>query len=210
MLLKEEITVLANNQSKAQRKPVFGVAINDSPYMSELTIDGKRVFCPAQRAWRDMLRRCFDLKYHKKFPTYAGCKPCQEWLFFSGFLKWWKVNHKDGLQLDKDIIGNGKIYSPDTCVYIPSWINVFNSDCAASRGEYKIGVSFDSRIGKFSASCSKGILGGNGRIGYFPTEEDAHKAWKSTKIEMAKSLKNRMDDIDKRIYPSIINKIKGR
>jgi hypothetical protein len=206
----KEIIVPANNQSKAQRKPVFGVAINDSPYMSELTINGKRVFCPAQRSWRDMLRRCFDSSYQEKFPTYQGCKPCSDWLFFSEFLKWWKENHIDGYHLDKDIIGCGKLYSPDNCIYVPSWINTFNTDSKSSRGEYKIGVSFDEKVGMFSSSCSQTILGGSGRIGYFPTEEEAYLAWKAKKIEITKSLKKRMDDVDLRIYTSIINTIKGK
>ena len=197
--MSEAIKKPANAQSLGSRTAVFGVAINDSPYLSEVKIGGKRVFCPAQRAWRDMLRRCFDAAYQEKYPTYKGCKVCDEWMVFTGFLSWWEKNKKDGYQLDKDLIGNGKIYSPSTCVYVPPWLNSFLNDCAGAGSETHVGV-FRRESGRYQANCSQTILGGPQFIGSFDTEQEAIEAWKGRKLSIAFNLKSSMDEIDERIY----------
>ena len=37
--------------------------------------------------WHSMLCRCYDEKYHKKYPTYKNCYVCDRWLKLSNFLK---------------------------------------------------------------------------------------------------------------------------
>lgn len=203
MQSKTQIKVPANNQSIAQRGMVFGVAVNDSPYLSEITIEGKRHLCPAQRAWRDMLRRCFDKSYQDKYPTYAGCQPCGDWLYFSNFMKWWDKNYSYGYHLDKDLIGNGKEYSPETCLYIPPWLNSFLSDCGNINKDKKIGA-FKRDSGRYRSICSNTILGGLNSLGTFDTEEEAFNAWKVMKLDIAIKLKPKMDEIDPRIYPRVV------
>ena len=203
MQAEKSIKVPANNQSIAQRGMVFGVAVNDSPYLTEVTIDGKRHLCPAQRAWRDMLRRCFDDGYQERFPTYKGCKPCNEWLHFSNFLLWWEENNKKGYQLDKDLIGDGKTYSPETCVYIPSWLNVFIQSAASKDNKLSTGA-YQRKSGRYMAICANSIDGGLSHLGTFDTEHDAHLAWKNKKLEYALALKPKMDAIDSRIYNRVV------
>ena len=43
--------------------------------------------------WISMLTRCYDSKYHEKYPTYIGCKVCDEWLNFQNFAEWYYDNH---------------------------------------------------------------------------------------------------------------------
>lgn len=77
--------------------------------------------------WISMLNRCYSEKCQKRQPTYIGCKVCEEWHNYQNFAKWFNENHpKDGkaYQLDKDIIGNGKEYSPDNCVFVTCKENV--------------------------------------------------------------------------------------
>lgn len=68
----------------------------------------------------------------KKKPSYIGVKVCDEWKYFSNFKKWFDENYRWDLvekdimvELDKDLFSddNGKIYIPDTCIFLPRKIN---------------------------------------------------------------------------------------
>lgn len=84
--------------------------------------------------WKGMLKRCYDKKWHEKYPTYKDCSVCDRWLVFANFLEdlpliegyeFWRDNPKQRIALDKDskIEGN-KIYSLDTCCFISNSDNV--------------------------------------------------------------------------------------
>jgi len=47
--MKEFIEVPASRASLAQRKPAYGIGINDADYMTEQNINGKKVRCPYYR-----------------------------------------------------------------------------------------------------------------------------------------------------------------
>lgn len=90
---------------------VYGVGIDDSPEGAE---DAAHV------AWVAMIKRV----YHNPLPTYVGCSVDPSWHLYSGFKQWFDLSHVVGYQLDKDILQPGnKIYSPDTCVFVPHFIN---------------------------------------------------------------------------------------
>lgn len=182
---------------------VYGVGVNDADYVFDTTINGRRVRCPAYRSWMRMLTRCYSEKFHHRSPTYAGVKVCDEWLSFMAFRKWWVENHVDGWQLDKDLLSDNRIYSPEVCIFVPSWLNTFTIDSGAARGEWPIGVSFDRRGRKFESRC-RHPFGKNEYLGLFSTPDEAHAAWLARKLEIAHELKNRMDDIDTRIFQRII------
>ena len=64
--------------------------------------------------------------------SYKGVEVCEEWYNFQNFAEWCEtqkfLNAKDvkgkSYQLDKDILVKGnKIYSPDTCCFVPPEIN---------------------------------------------------------------------------------------
>jgi hypothetical protein len=193
----------ANALSIAKRRPVLGVGINDSDYMAEIRVNGKRVVCPAYRAWKHILRRCYCKKFLSENPTYKGVSVCNEWLFFSGFMKWFDKNHKPGYQIDKDLLTDSKVYGPDSCIYVPRWLNDFTEDHGRARGEFKIGVTRHRDKGGLLSACSN-PFGGPSYIGVFNDEEEAHKAWKSKKLEYALALKPKMDEIDERIYHRVV------
>lgn len=80
-------------------------------------------------SWRAMISRCTNPK-DQAFHYYGGrgVTVCKEWLnSFESFLKWSKKNGwKKGLQIDKDINGNGLLYSPDTCKWVTAKENNSN------------------------------------------------------------------------------------
>ena len=88
------------------------------------------------RIWYNLLTRCYNKNHsHYKFYGAKGVEVCNEWLNFQNFAAWyeeqskWNTNNYK-LELDKDILCNifhleTKIYSPDTCLLIPSELNSY-------------------------------------------------------------------------------------
>ena len=186
---------------------VFGFGVNDSDYLVSPVINGKQVRCPAYRSWCDMLRRAREEKFQQKHKTYIGVTVCDEWRSFMAFREWWLDNHVDGWHLDKDIIGNGKEYSKYKCIYVPSWLNCFLINNGARRGDFPLGVSFAKRHKKYASDCRNPLTGSGFRVGYFDSANEAHEAWVRKKISFAYELKSRIEDIDARIFPRVIEVI---
>ena len=159
-----------------------GVGVNDAEYAISATIDGVEVNCPYYKTWRNMLKRCYNSKYKEKYPTYKGCKVCDEWLIFSNFKKWMEKQDWKGKQLDKDIMNKGnKVYSDANCIFVTEAINNLILNNNSSRGKYKTGVSYIRSSGKYRAKCN--IKGKSEHIGCFDAEEDAYIAYKKRKNE---------------------------
>lgn len=185
------------------KKLVCGVGNNDADYAVNIRIGGKRGMCPAYRAWTSMLNRVYNSKFHERQPTYIDTNVCEAWKSFMNFRVWWLDHYVVGYQLDKDIISDDNLYSPETCIYIPSWLNKFTTNSGAARGELPVGVSYHKPSGKYAAQCSH-PFGEYEYLGYYSDAEQAHQAWRNRKLKIAAELKSKMDDIDVRIYPRII------
>lgn len=76
---------------------------------------------PIIRSYNMMMNRC----YNKNDPNYhlyggAGVLVCEEWNRHPEVFKKWSLNNGWGenLELDKDIKGNGILYSPATCMWV--------------------------------------------------------------------------------------------
>lgn len=149
--------------------------------------------------WRQMLRRCYDRKAQEKRPTYIGCSVDERWHDFQDFADWY-VNHEYygfGYQLDKDVLTpNNKIYSPETCCFVPSEINNLLLDRSNFRGEHPQGVSLCRTTGKYFAQIA--INSNNKKIGAFLCPNEAHQAYVVAKEayvkEKAIEWKDRIED----------------
>lgn len=86
-------------------------------------------------------------------------------------------------ELDKDLIGNGKLYSPENCVFVSRALNGFFTDCGASRGEHPIGVYWVKRDKTYRAQVE--INGKRKNLGSFANPDDAHEVWLKAKLEIA-------------------------
>lgn len=137
------------------------------------------------RKWKSMLNRCYSVYYHKNKPTYIDCKVCDEWHIFSNFKKWFDANYIEGCHLDKDILVKGnKLYSPDTCCFIPAQINSLFTKRNKDRGTLPIGVALHDS--KYQAHfCGRGKLN---HLGTFDTPEEAFYAYKKAKEQYIKEL----------------------
>lgn len=182
-------------------KLVHGQGIND---IGGLDNENLKI---AYSSWKEMLRRCYSKKFLETNKTYEKCNVSDEWMYFSNFLKFFNEEYKEGSQLDKDILIKGnKLYSKNTCCFVPPKINSIIETSKKIRGKHLIGVYYDKSKNKFRAFCS--IDNKAKCLGNFDTEIDAfycYKTFKENHIkEIAKNYyKNNM--ISEKIYNALLN-----
>lgn len=108
-------------------------------------------------SWRGILRRCYDEKSWVKNPTYKDVKVCEEWLCFEVYEIWYNTNVVVGYHVDKDFTVVGcKLYSPETCVFIPPHINAIIGKKKITSKLLPVGVSHHSRDKIYNAKCWDG------------------------------------------------------
>ena len=148
------------------------------------------------KTWNNMLRRCYDKKYHEKYPTYIGCEVSEDFHNFQNFAKWYYNNYYEvegeRMHLDKDILCKGnKIYSPETCIFVPERINSLFTKCDRSRGESVIGTTL-TKNGKYRVSCNliNTVTGEPKRkhLGYYETQEKGFEVYKQFKENYIKQI----------------------
>lgn len=75
--------------------------------------------------WEGMLDRCYNESSTRSRATYTDCSVAPCWHRYSDFKVWFDKNCIAGYQLDKDILIPGnRVYSPDTCCFVPPYINM--------------------------------------------------------------------------------------
>ena len=123
--LKAEAIAIAQEKRVARRMTpsVQGVGF--------LGIGDYKASSPFYRIWADMFRRCYDLPWQKKFPTYKGCSVDPRWHNFQTFcddfpyIEGYQLWKESGADLDKDIKFPGnKIYSLQACKFVTREENV--------------------------------------------------------------------------------------
>ena len=164
-------------------KLVCGIGFN-SKGEYKTYLNGKRAYT----TWYNMIRRCYDPEYHEKRPTYLDCHVCDEWLDYQCFAQWYEnqtYNHK-GYEIDKDLLmPKNKIYSPETCCFVPSQLNSLLVDCGSVRGEYPQGVSFDRIAKGFQAHIN--FNGKRKKLGCFDDPKEAYQVYKAAKERHVKN-----------------------
>lgn len=187
-------------------KKVYGVGINDADYVVELkeTLgydeSGRQLrkviwSCPFYVRWKDMLKRCYNLKFLLKHPSYSECTTVPEWHYFSTFRSWMVEQDWEGKDLDKDILFPGnKVYSPQTCVFVDAKVNRFLLERQKLRGEFPIGVSYHMKDNNYMGRCRDIVSGKQKYLGSYETPEEAHQAWLTFKLDQAKILASQQAD----------------
>ena len=141
--------------------------------------------------WHGMLKRCYDPKLHKKESTYKGCTVEEYLLNFQHMGEWINRNYYEipgeKMCLDKDILCKGnKIYSRETCVFVPQRINLLFTKRDNDRGNSPIGTTPNSS-GNYIARCNNGY-GGRDCLGTYLTEEEAFQVYKQYKENVIKEV----------------------
>lgn len=188
---------------KKARRPVYGVGINDAEFST-----GRNEYrTPSYALWRSILNRCYG-SISKKCLYYANCSVCEEWKTYSLFKKFYDQNYVKGYHIDKDILKRGnKVYSPETCCFVPPEINTLIVKHDATRGDLPIGVSrLSNNPHRYRAIVR--IYGRYITIGNYDTPEEAFAAYKSAKEahiqEMATQYFNE-GKITEKVYNALMN-----
>ena len=159
----------------------------------------------AYQAWSNMLTRGYSEKYKNERTTYKDVTVCEEWHNFQNFAKWFEENYIEGWHLDKDIIcPDCKIYSPETCIFVPRDINILLAKRDKMRGELPIGVTFHKRSSTFQVNINK--YGKTVYIGSFTTKEEAFYAYKKEKENYIKEVSEIWKSkLNLEVYQALIN-----
>ena len=186
------------------RSLVYGVGVND--WVGNVKVGGKMIW--EYTLWIDMLKRCFSEKYKQKKPTYEGVTCSKEWLLMTAFVEdvsQMKGYDLSGWQLDKDILQkSNKLYSKDTCCFVPAEINLLLTKSDKARGEYPIGVYFEKRDSKVVARLN--INGKRKFLGYFNTAEEAFQAYKLAKEAQIKVVAQKWKHLlDNRVFQALMS-----
>ena len=205
----EAVVELGNIRNGGVKDPyspsVYGVGILGAKYPSKVN----DVLTKEYVLWKGMLKRCYSDVYKKRYPTYEGCRVSENFKSYEYFYEWC---HKqigfgnEGWQLDKDLLVKGnKVYSEDTCVFIPQEVNSLLVKNTASRGEHLIGVYWSKTHKAFVARVNKN-KGSPEWLGSFNTELEAFNAYKTAKESFIKEQANKWKGkIDERAYNALMN-----
>jgi len=187
-----------------KRSLVYGVGVND--WVGSTWVGGKPI--REYKLWQNMLQRCFDEKYKQNYPTYEGVTCSKEWLSMTKFIEDVSQMRGYGLNgwaLDKDILQKGnKLYSKDTCCFVPAEVNNLLIKRDNCRGEYPVGANFDKATGKFVAKLR--INGKLKFLGRFNTAKEAFQAYKLAKEAQIKAVADKWKHLlDERVYQALLD-----
>ena len=159
--------------------------------------------------WQNMLERCYSDTFKKKRPTYKDCEASENFKSFEYFYEWCNKQigfGNEGWQLDKDLLTKGnKVYSEDSCIFIPNEINLLLTKRTTSRGKHLIGVCWHNASKSFIAMVNKN-KGKQEHLGCFKTEIEAFNAYKEAKESFIKEQASKWKGkIDERAYEALMN-----
>ena len=186
-------------------KRYFGVGyIGEGKY--KMSINSKHT--DGYKIWYGMLRRCYDPKLQEREPTYKGCEVEEYLLNFQHMGEWIENNYYEvageRMHLDKDILcKRNKIYSRDTCIFVPQRINLLFTKCDNARGNSPIGV-YPVPSGNYEVHCNNGY-GKYIYLGVYSTKEEAFQVYKEYK---EKVIKETIDSYEGKIPEPFYSRLK--
>jgi len=167
-------------------------------------IDG--VNQPQYKAWCEILRRCYAKNADVKFPTYKDSTVCETWKNLQFFGSWHDENvytlDDEKMEIDKDwLIKGNKLYSPVTCIFVPSRINRLIG--GSSNNGLPKGVKYRPLIKRFVATLN------NKHLACCKTPEEAFEYYKKAKEdyikEVALNYKLKYPQFPNRLYEAMLN-----
>jgi hypothetical protein len=193
---------------KSLIKKSENVGFNEGKYPTQVGKKRTREY----NLWQCMLSRCMPYNWVRN-PSYVGTTCSENFKSFTFFYEWCHTqigfNSKDekgrSWQIDKDLLIKGnKIYSEDTCCFVPKNINTLLTKSNSSRGKQPIGVFWNESRGSFRAICSE-----NNKLkhlGCFKTKDSTFSAYKLFKERLIKAVAEvYKGQIDERVYTALMN-----
>ena len=199
--------VVRKNQVKDYMVPtVHGVGYYGAPTIN----DKDPIKNTITKLWVGILTRCYEEGYSDKFPAYANCTVGKEWHNLQNFKSWVldqidQGYYQEGWELDKDLLVQGnKVYSPETCVFLPGRLNQLQQVKKKSQYNYLPGVNFDNEKSKFKAEVSF-----NGKRYYLPRNESELECFLSYKQLKEKLVQADAENWKGKIQPKAYESLKN-
>jgi len=156
---------------------IFGVGyFGDGFYKSR--VKGVKGKTKPYACWENMLARCYYPKT-SRYEAYGGkgVTVCDEWHNLQIFGKWFDENYRGGQALEKDIlVPNSKVYSPETCCFVPQAINgvLVNSSINCKYSKLPVGVRSSGACNYQAYTSIRGVVT---LLGNYPTPEIAYAVY---------------------------------
>ncbi len=164
----------------------------------------------AYKNWVRILKRCYEENLRHKHPTYSGCTVSEFFLTYTNFKDWYvKQKNWDNpdFVLDKDLLSpkDNKVYSEETCVFLPKEINSLLTTTKARRGDLPLGVCNPKKEGgKFRVRICKENK--DYQLGYYEDVVEAFLVYKKAREYYLKEKANQWgDQLDIRAYNALMN-----
>lgn len=145
------------------------------------------------KSWNAMICRCYSDKSLLNHSEYTNVNIYEGWKYLSNFKEWFSTaNYIQGYVLDKDLyIPNSKIYSPDTCLFIPAGLN--NLVNIKNVKGYK-------KLPSGNYFVEMRIRGKSKSLGTYKTEKEAHNVYIKEKANHIMDIADEYKHINDKIY----------
>jgi hypothetical protein len=187
-------------------------SVNGVGIIGECVISTNQKHHKEYRIWEGMLDRCYNPITQKKQPAYTDCSVSEFFLYYPNFKEWCNNQTGFGLKddngksfaLDKDILVKGnKVYSPETCCFVPPELNCALAGNKSVRGALPQGVTYNSTKTRYRARIQRSNKWES--LGAYDTPEEAFYAYKPVKEAYIKDVANKWkDQIDPKVYEALI------
>lgn len=179
-------------------------------YKTNYRLNGKPRDLPEYCLWKKIHNRSYNSEENYKTLSYTGCSVDAVWFDYQELARFWHTDEhrQDGWHLDKDILVKGnKIYSPDTCIFVPPRINGLFCKSLGSRGHLPIGVgkSSEGSLKPYTVKC-KNADGKTTFLGSFHDPLEGFSVYKEFKEGVIKAVSNEYkNQISDKLYNALIN-----
>ena len=182
-------------------KPVYKVGVMDVP-----NVVSQGCLPKSYRVWHSMLHRCYNENMRSYYPTYSDCEVSDDFKYYSKFKEWAEKQigyNIEGSELDKDILLRGnKVYSAETCAFVPNEINCLLHTGKSYRGLLPQGVVLSRNKNRYGARVN--MNGNRTYLGWYNTTEEAFMKYKEVKEAYIKEVADKYKDvIDPRVYEAL-------
>ena len=182
---------------------IYGIGVND---MKDCVgVSNLRSY----QLWQDMLYRCYTETRKSRISSYKNCKVSEEWKFYSNFksdVESLNGFNSEGFQMDKDLLGDGKLYSKETVCFLPQKLNMFLVKHKERRGSLPLGVSKSKSKSKPFRARTTDENRKEVHLGHFKTPEEAHEKYLEFKrVKLLNLIEDYADRLDERIITAFLN-----
>ena len=148
----------------------------------------------AYSRWGSMLERCYSKNKMLRHPSYKDVTVCEEWLNFQNFAEWYENTFPKHIKdikfhLDKDLLQQGiedKIYSPNTCIWLPQKINNF----IHNKNNKYTGLSWKPKNKKWEVTTKDFETNKNLYLGIYKDKDIGANVYKINREVQAKKARN--------------------